>query len=218
MSLRRSWLFANIFLIVALVAIFSVVSNAEDIPPISPAELTMTSEPLAPGAPAIILYRQVDRDDTGLSPHENNFVRIKILNEEGRKRADIEIPFFKESGMKIVKLKARTIHADGSVINFEGKPFDKSIVKAKGLQYMAKTFTLPDVQVGSIIEYSYTLDLPEYFIFDSRWILNDELFTKHATFSLKPYENGDSFFSLNIRWAWHLLPSGQIHRLRAVIT
>ena len=208
MSLRRWVLFANIFLIVALVAILSVVLNAEDNPPISPAELTMNSEPLAPGAPAIILYRQVDRDDTGLSPHENNFVRIKILNEEGRKRADIEIPFFKESGMKIVKLKARTIHADGSVINFEGKPFDKSIVKAKGLQYMAKTFTLPDVQVGSIIEYSYTLDLPEYFIFDSRWILNDELFTRHATFSLKPYENGDSFFSLSIRWTWHLLPPG----------
>ena len=96
MSLRRSLLFANIFLIVALVAILSVVLNAEDNPPISPAELTMNSEPLAPGAPAIILYRQVDRDDTGLSPHENNFVRIKILNEEGRKRADIEIPFFKD--------------------------------------------------------------------------------------------------------------------------
>ena len=138
MSLRRSVLFANIFLIVALVAILSVVLNAEDNPPISPAELTMNSELLAPGAPAIILYRQVDRDDTGLSPHENNFVRIKILKEEGRKRADIEIPFFKESGMKIVKLKARTIHADGSVINFEGKPFDKSIVKAKGLQYRQK--------------------------------------------------------------------------------
>ena len=29
--------------------------------PVNPEELKMTSEPLAPGAPAIILYRQVDR-------------------------------------------------------------------------------------------------------------------------------------------------------------
>src|SRR5207248_8567783 len=141
-----------------------------------------------------------------LSPHENNFVLIKILNEEGRKRADIEIPFFKESGMKIVKLKARTIHADGSVINFEGKPFDKSIVKAKGLQYMAKTFTLPDVQVGSIIEYSYTLDLPEYSLLNSQWILSDELFTKHARFSLKPYTS--NYSNLHVSWRWNLLPAG----------
>ena len=38
---------------------------ATDWPPVTPEELKMTSEPLAPGAPAVILYRQVDRDDTG---------------------------------------------------------------------------------------------------------------------------------------------------------
>ncbi len=32
--------------------------------PVSPDELKMTSEPKAPGAPAIILFRQVDRDDS----------------------------------------------------------------------------------------------------------------------------------------------------------
>ena len=47
---------------------------------------------LAPGAPAIILYRQVDRDDNGQTGHESNFVRVKILKEEGRKYADVEIP------------------------------------------------------------------------------------------------------------------------------
>ena len=45
----------------------------------------MTSEPLAPGAPAIILYRQVDRDDNGRTSHEDDYIRIKILTEEGRK-------------------------------------------------------------------------------------------------------------------------------------
>jgi hypothetical protein len=58
------------------------------------------------------------------------------------------------------------------------------------------------VQVGSIIEYSYTRDFEEYYIFDSHWILSDELFTKHAKFSLKPYSGG----TWNVRWNWHLLP------------
>jgi hypothetical protein len=181
-------------------------SRAADWPPISPDELKMTSEPLAPGAPAIILYRQVDRDDSGHTAHETDFVRMKILKDEGRKYADVEIPFKKGYGNNVVNIRARTTRPDGSVVNFEGKPFDKQIVKAKGLKYMAKTFTLPDVEVNSIIEYSYTVDLPEYFVFDSAWILNEELFTKHAKFSLKPYTS--AYSNLHLRWSWHLLPAG----------
>jgi hypothetical protein len=120
--------------------------------PVSPDELRMTSEPLAPGAAAVLLFRQVDRDDNGQTSHEDNYFRIKILTEEGRKYADVEIPFFKDSG-NIVNIKGRTIKPDGSIVNFDGRVFDKSIVKAKGVKYMAKTFTLPDVQVGGIIEY-----------------------------------------------------------------
>src|SRR5690348_12039271 len=96
---------------------YKLQSVAESAPPVTPEELKMTEEPLAPGAPAIILYRQVDRDDSGSTGHENNFVRIKILKEEGRKYADIEIPFYKESGNNIVHVGGRTVRPDGSVSN-----------------------------------------------------------------------------------------------------
>ena len=74
------------------------------------------------------------------------------------------------------------------------------------MKYMAKTFTLPDVQVGSILEYYYTTDLSENFIFNSRWILSNELFTKNAKFSLKPYTS--DYVHVNVRWIWNLLPPG----------
>ncbi len=151
--------------------------------PISPEELKMTSVPEAPGAPAVILYRQVDRDD-GRTPHENTYVRIKILTEEGRKFANVEIPFFKEYG-SINSIKARSIRMDGSIAQFDGKVYEQTIVKAKGVKYLAKTFSLPDVQVGGIIEYHYTQDLNALYD-SSRWVLSDELFTKKAKFSLKP--------------------------------
>lgn len=64
--------------------------------PVLPEELKMTSEPQAPGASAVILFRQVDRDDSSVTSKEDIYVRIKILKEEGRKYADIEIPFEKD--------------------------------------------------------------------------------------------------------------------------
>jgi len=173
--------------------------------PVVPEELTMTSESKAPGAPAVILFREVDRDDNGRTSHEDNYIRIKILTEEGRKYADVEIPYYKENE-KVVGVGARTIRPDGSIANFDGKVFDKSIIKAKGLKYLAKTFTLPDVQVGGIIEYYFTRDLTEHYIFDSHWILSQDLFTRKAKFSLKPYRSDYQQFSC--RWSWQDLPPG----------
>jgi hypothetical protein len=175
--------------------------SGDDWLPISPEELKMTSVPEAPGAPAVYLYRQVDRDDSR-NGHEYNYVRIKILTEEGRKYGDVEIPFFKGEG-NISGIKARTIRPDGSIAHFEGKAFDKTIVKAKGLKYQAKTFTLPDVQVGSVIEYHYMMDLEENWVFNSHWILSEELFTKRAKFTLKPNTE------FGLRWSWPIgLPPG----------
>src|SRR5271169_1203492 len=180
--------------------------------PVSQDELKMTSEPLAPGAPAIILYRQVDRDDNIHTPHEDNYFRVKILTEEGRKYADVEIPFFKES-QDVVGIRARTIRPDGSIANSDVKVFEKYLVKGKvgGRQYkyLAKTFTLPDVEVGGIIEYTYTTDSHEYSLYSSHWILSDELFTKKAQFSLKPFN--DSYYGLySLRWSWNTLPAGSV--------
>jgi hypothetical protein len=179
---------------------------AEGPPPITPDELKMTSDPLAPGAPAVILYRQVDRDDSGQTAHETNFLRIKVLKDEGRKYGDVEIPFLKENGLNIVNIRAKTIRPDGSEVPFQAKVFDKIVEKTKGRKVLMKTFTLPDVQPGCIIEYSYTLDLSEHYVYDSHWILSDELFTRHGKFSLKPYTG--YYSNLHVRWSWHLLPEG----------
>ena len=198
MSARnRAVRFALLILVPASVGVLS--ARADEWQPISPEELKMTSEPLAPGAPAVILYRQVDRDDN--TNNEVVYERIKIFTEEGRKYADVEIPFVKES-MGIRTIQARTIRPDGSVVKFEGKPFEKTIVKARGVRYLVKTFTLPDVQVGGIIEYRYLKDWDQSRLFNSHWVLSEDLFTKHAQFSLRPYE-GQA-----MRWTWKGLPVG----------
>lgn len=202
MAIRR--MCVSLLFVLIFSTIFSASARAGDEwQPIDPAELKMTSEPLAPGAPAIYLYRQVDRSDAGRTRHtEFNYFRIKILTEEGRKYANVEIPYWK-AVTGISGIRARTIHADGSIVNFEGKILENTIVKSKTQKYLAKTFAMPDVQVGSIIECHYTYDFEDYYIYWSKWMVSEDLFTKKAVFSLKPYEK------FAVQWNWPAgLPPG----------
>jgi len=188
----------------ALAAIVPVRCRAQGFPPLSPDDLKMTKEPKAPGAAAIILYREVDRDDSGQGTfHEDNYYRIKILTEEGRKYADREIPFVK--GLDdVVHIQARTIRPDGSVVPFDGNVLEKSLVKAHGFKVLVKSFNLPAAEPGCVIEYSYTLDL--HHAYASHWIVSEDLFTKNARFSLKPFRGGYS--PITLRQFWQNLPPG----------
>ncbi len=162
----------------------------------------MTGDAGAPGAPAIILYRQVDRDDNSRVTHQDNYFRIKILTDAGRSYADVEIPFTK-GRFDVSNIHARTIAPDGAITNYDGKVYEKTIVKARGVKYLAKVFTLPNVQKGSIIEYYYTKHFTDNYIFDSRWILSDELFTEDAKFSLKTYQ--PQYGTVALHWSWRSL-------------
>jgi len=194
---------SSIFFLAVAMLFCARISKGDEWLLVTPEELKMISEPKAPGAPAIILYRQVDRDDSDAQrPHEYNYVRTKILTEEGRKYADVEIPVLKQQ-WDIHAIKARTIRPDGSIVNFDGKVYEKEIVKARGIKYLAKTFTLSDVQPGSIIEYHYMIDFAEGYVFNSHWVLSEDLFSKSARFTLKPYGQWA------LQWSWpNGLPAG----------
>jgi hypothetical protein len=179
------------------------VTASDEWQPISPEDLKMTTLPEAPGAPAVYLYRQVDRNDTNRASTEYNYVRVKILTEEGRKYANIEIPFEKQ--IHVSNVRARTIRPDGTIANFDGKVYENTIVKSRTLKFLAKTFTLPDVQIGSIIEYHFNYDFEDNYIFNSYWTISDELFTKRAKFTLKPYTREQ----WTVQWSWPAgLPAG----------
>ena len=148
MPFRRAALFLFFFLFVRSQFPGNPVNAGDEWLPIDPADLKVTREPKAPGVPAIYLYRQVDRREAERTTHtEYNYARIKILTEEGRKYANVEIPSKAVTG--ISGIRARAIHQDGSIVNFDGKMFENTIVKSKTEKYLAKTFTIPDVQDNS---------------------------------------------------------------------
>jgi hypothetical protein len=121
----------------------------------TPEQLKMTSDPAAPDAPAVYLFREEVVDDK--LHYHRLYAQIKILNEKGKEEfSDIEMPY--EAGVANVRaIEGRTIHPDGTVVPYTGKPYSKELVKAGDTRIMAKVFSLPDVQVGSILEYQYEL-------------------------------------------------------------
>src|SRR5271154_5739274 len=152
------------FLLLGAAAIAPRPSSAgDDWLPISPADLALKDNPASPGAHAMILYRESDMDSKEACVRE--YSRVKIFTQEGTKEANIEIPFLK--GQTDIKdIRGRTIQPDGTIINFDGKIFEKTIVKVSGLKYLAKTFTLPDVHPGSIIEYKFRKQNDPNYYFD----------------------------------------------------
>jgi transglutaminase superfamily protein len=150
----------------------------EDWLPITQQDLAINTVPNDPGADAIQLYMSYYKDeDAGFVAV---YKRIKILNagalRPGRGIVDVEIPV--EPGETLKQLVARTVRPDQKIVDFTGKPFEKVVVKHRGLKYVAKCFTLPDVTVGSIVEYRYVTTLPRYVVDTiSEWPIQQDLFT-----------------------------------------
>jgi len=147
----------------------------------------MTSDPAAPDAAAVYLFRQEVSDDK-LHMH-SLYARIKILTEKGKEYGDVEIPAYLGRTYTIRAVKGRTVHSDGTVISFTGKPIEKLLLKEGHREVMTKVFSLPDVQVGSIIEYEYILAYDDNIALPPRWFIQQPLYVHKAHYHFVPTEH-----------------------------
>jgi hypothetical protein len=183
MKIGRSALLTSLFPILLISRSFA------DWPPIAAEDLSMTSIKEQPGAPAAVLLREETDDD--MNNAHMVYMRTKILTDAGREYANVELPYSRR-GFTIGGISGRTVHADGSIVQFEGKPFDKTVVKGNGIRVNVKSFTLPDVQVGSIIDYRYSLRYEDHLLLPPEWEVQNELFQRHAYFKFIPFQNHGS--------------------------
>ena len=158
-------------------------------------ELSMTSLPGYPGVAAVVLNREETTYDDRHS--DTHYERIKILTEEGKKYANVELPYLTTltttadvnnhvvgNERSLDDVQGRTIHPDGTIVRFTGKPYIKVMEKGEGYKYQAKIFTLPDVTVGSIIEYCYTTYARGFRA--PVWIVQGDLYVKSAQYLWYP--------------------------------
>jgi len=88
--------------------------------------------------------------------HEYDYIRKKIFTEEAGNSPMWRFP--RQGQMGYSQHQARTIRPDGSIVNFDGKVYEKEIVKARG-SIPCQTFTPPMFSRAVIIEYHYMIDL-----------------------------------------------------------
>jgi len=160
-------------------------AHADDWLPVSQEDLALKDNPKHKGDHAMILWREVVGDD--IAGRESQYVRIKIFDDAGKIYANVEIDPYNIEGFQIDSIQGRTIHPGGAIIPFDGKVFDKQVLKYGFLHLTAKTFTLQDVTPGSIIEYKYTVSWNSGWLYGTYWWVQDELFQRKAHFSLHPY-------------------------------
>jgi hypothetical protein len=158
-------------------------------------ELKMTSQPQVPGAAAVMLYHEETTED--ISENWTFCSSIKILSEAGRDKYStvvVQYPFSRwrglfggdAQGLKVDAIVARTIQPDGTIVPFTGKPFVRTVVKSSGFTIRETVFTLPDVRVGSIIQYRYVIHFANSFdsgyVFIPTWYVQTELFARRQHF------------------------------------
>lgn len=181
----------------------------------TPEELHMTSEPQAPGASAIYLNREETTDDD--MHFWRRYARLKILTEGGKDYGTVEVGQYQsaEHGSYTIRaIAGRTIHPDGTIIPFTGKPYEKLVERGHGFKETAKVFTLPSVEVGSILEYRYELSYDDDIVFPPRWFVQEDLFTRHGHYVWLPTnrdliskdEKGEQLTS-SVAWT-PILPKG----------
>jgi len=170
--------------LLALFALAATPLSAIDFKNATPAEVAMKDCAIAPGASAVILDWDQRTDDP--NHRSSEYVRIKVLKDEGKKYADIAIPYLPLL-YNLDHIKARVTKPDGTVVPFDGKIYEKVVVKTGGVRLVSKTFTLPDVQPGAILEYSYELGArTDWFVYDSSFAIQRELPVLHETLWMRP--------------------------------
>jgi hypothetical protein len=212
-SPRRILLAAITAPLLVTFGLFAPMAHADQWTQPTKEELTMTSQPQVPGAPAVYL----DREETTLDNLHvySEYVRIKVLTEGGKKYANVELNYRSDGAwhFTVDEVAGRTIHPDGTIIPFTGKPYDQLIVRSQGYSEKAKVFTLPDVTVGSIIEYRYKLRWNDNYFVPPRWEVQNELYLRKGRFLWKPTDkqliSSDERGQITQNLAWTpILPEG----------
>ena len=147
-------LFLSFSLLIGLQTVFA---GDEAWREVTPAELQLKTPKVEADADAEAIFWEVRIDDSASDELSmKHYVRVKIFTERGREKfSKFDIPFIKGE-RKIKDIAARVIKADGTIIELTPKDiFEREIVNANKVKIKAKSFAVPNIEPGVIIEYRY---------------------------------------------------------------
>ncbi len=131
---------------------------------VSMAEMKMQMCPYDSSATAMILFDKGDAEmDVNVGYRYKRHVRIKIFKKEAADDWASDEVYFDKSDQFFGKFKASTYNlVDGKIV--ETKIGEEALFKGKFDKYTNQArFTLPQVNEGSVIEYTYIISSPELY-------------------------------------------------------
>ncbi len=122
---------------------------------IEPAQLALKAPVVDKDADAEALLWEVYVNDAEMNTEYLHFLRIKVFTQRGvESEGKIDLPYF--PGTKIQDVAGRTVKPDGTVVELKKDAiYDREIFKFGKLKVKAKSFAMPAVEPGAIIEYRW---------------------------------------------------------------
>ncbi len=156
---------------------------------VSPVELQMKTSQVEPNADAEVIFWEVRVDDASEDLVMKHYVRVKVFNERGRdKYSKVDIPFVK--GSKVKNIMARVIKADGSIVELaKADVFEREIAKTDKIKVKAKSFAVPGIEPGVIVEYQYQEVLPRSSANNMRMVFQHDVPIEKISYFFKPADN-----------------------------
>ena len=194
--------FPLICLLLCLFVLFpgNIDAAGDEWKPIDPTHLSLKSSTVEKEADAEGLFWEVKIDD---NPEGdlifNHYLRVKVFTDRGREsQSKVDLLFGKIFGTetKIKDIAARTIKADGSIVELKKEDiYERTVVKGSGLKYKAKSFAMPAVEPGCIIEYRWRevrVNTDANYV---RLQFQRDIPVQRVVYSIKPYSYPDASFA-----------------------
>jgi hypothetical protein len=127
--------------------------------PVDPEDLAAKSPKVEKDAHAEVILWDVRVSDEAMGgyPHSvlTHYLKIKVFDERGAEMVSkVDIPYVGKTSIN--QIAGRTTKADGTVVELKKDAvFDRMLVKLSGVKLKAKSFVLPAVEPGCVVEYRW---------------------------------------------------------------
>ncbi|MGK7370880.1 MAG: DUF3857 domain-containing protein, partial [Candidatus Halalkalibacterium sp. M3_1C_030] len=179
-TVPRRFLIASICLFLGAVLLPAVLSAQRNLNSVPNAEFGNIPDSLFsmneygpnPEAPFIYTVKELEvnfeNDDNSIIALLDYYVRIKVFDASAREASVVAIPYYFERGIEEVEnVRAATHTAEGEKIPLQDDSIRRININSR---YNVIEFTMPQVQDGAILEYSYRIrrryieELPDFYL------------------------------------------------------
>lgn len=155
---------------------------------VTPEDLARTESSVDPQAGAEYLFIEMEIDESNIElARYYQYNRIKVYNEQGV-RALQRIDMEGQWNSTFERISARIIRPDGTIEDLPSQSFyDRERSRRDRVSRRAKSFSVPDLTPGTIIEYQFSQTQRFISIGSLPWVFNRDHPVKEVRFRIKPF-------------------------------